>query len=234
MEQEKFEELGGGVAVCVSAAHTFGTDSFLLSAFAAPRRKDIVCDLGTGCGIIPLLWFRDDNAPQKAFGVDIQPQAIHQLRASLERSGLGEDRFAPVLADLRDLRDKLPMGGLDLVTCNPPYKAGGTGILSQSDSDRIARHETLCTLDDVCAAAARLLRFGGRLYMCQLPERLVDVCATMRQNRIEPKRIRFVQKNAHTAPWLILVEGKRGSKPFLRVEPPLLLDEVVLPHSFDI
>jgi len=90
---------------------------------------------------------------------------------------------------------------------------------------RIARHETLCTLDEVCACAARLLRFGGRFCLCQLPERLVDVLGAMRANKIEPKRVRFVQQRADSAPWLFLVEGKRGAKPFLTIDPPLILRE---------
>jgi len=111
------------------------------------------------------------------------------------------------------------------VTCNPPYKAANTGLVSAGQSALIARHETLCTLDDVCACAARLLRFGGRLCMSQLPERLVDVMEAMRRHRVEPKSIRFVAQEAGMAPWLFLIEGKRGAKPFLTVDPPILLQE---------
>lgn len=218
------EELGGGIRVSVSAAHTFGTDSFLLSGFAAPRAADTVCDLGSGCGIIPLLWFRADAAPKRAVAVDIQPQAIEQLNQSVALSGL-DGKLVPVLADLRELKTALDYASFDLCTCNPPYKAADTGIMSRSESDKIARHETLCTLNDCCAAAAKLLRFGGRFCLCQLPERLVDVLEAMRANKIEPKRIRFVQKDKDSAPWLVLVEGKRGSKPFLKAEPALLLCE---------
>ncbi len=216
------EQVGGGVEVCVTPQHTFGTDSFLLSYFAAPKKHETACDLGSGCGIIPLLWFRDkEKMPRHAYSVDVQQQAVDQARISVERSGLTQ-QLTVVHQDLCTLRT-LNGGTVDLVTCNPPYKAANTGLISRQDSDKIARHETLCTLDDVCACAARLLRFGGRLCMCQLPERLVDVLEAMRRNRIEPKRIRFVQQRWNTAPWLILVEGKRGAKPFLTADPPLLL-----------
>ena len=110
-------------------------------------------------------------------------------------------------------------GEFDIVTCNPPYKTNGSGILSRSNSDKIARHETTCTIDDVCKTALNLLRFGGKLCICQRPERLPDVLSCMRENGIEPKRLRFVAKNSTKAPWLFLVEGKKGSKPFLQVEP---------------
>lgn len=220
----KVEKVGGGIEVHVSPEHTFGTDSFLLSYFAAPKKRDVACDLCSGCGIIPLLWFRElSTAPQKAFAVEVQPQAVQQAQLSASDSAL-EGRLEVVQADLRFLR-QLPGGCVDLVTCNPPYKAANTGLVSEESSARIARHETLCTVDDVCACASRLLRFGGRFYMTQLPERLVDVLEAMRRNKIEPKRIRFVQQTAGGAPWLFLVEGKRGAKPFLTVEPPLVLKE---------
>lgn len=218
----KTENLGGGVKIATSAEHSFGTDAFLLARFAAPKPGDRACDLGSGCGIIPLLWLRDGL--EAASAVDIQPQAVEQMRVSTELSGLS-GRLVPILADIRDLKGVLPHGAFDLVACNPPYKAANTGIPSRSQSDKIARHETLCTLDDCCAAASRLLRFGGRFCLCQLTERLVDVFAAMRANKLEPKRVRFVQKDKSSAPWLVLVEGKRGAKPFLKIEPPLFLYE---------
>ena len=213
--------MGGGINICVSNAHTFGTDSFLLSYFANPKKYEIACDLCTGCGIIPLLWLRKELALKKAYAVDIQKAAYEQMLKSAEFSGLS-DNFVPVHSDLKAL-DGLPFGEFHLVTCNPPYKAENTGIMSESESDRIARHETMCTIDDVCKAAKKLLRFGGRLCICQLPERIVDVLSVMRENNIEPKRIRFVQNKANTAPWLILVEGKLGAKPFLQIDKPLIM-----------
>ena len=219
------ERVGGDVSICVTGLHTFGIDSFLLSDFAAPRKKDVACDLCSGCGIVPLLWFRDrGRAPGRAFAVDVQEQAVAQMKLSVEWSGLGEG-LVPLHADLCGLTALPGYSTVDLVTCNPPYKARGTGLLSAEEGVRIARHETLCSLDEVCACAARLLRFGGRFCLCQLPERLVDVLGAMRANKIEPKRLRFVQQRADSAPWLLLVEGKRGAKPFLTIDPPLILRE---------
>lgn len=218
------EELGGNISCCRSVSHNFGTDAFLLSGFARPKQNDAACDLCTGCGIIPLLWMRGEKIPKNVVAVDIQRDAIALLERSVKLSGLAE-RLVPLQADLRDLKGKLPFGAFDLVTCNPPYKAVGTGILSSSKSERIARHETMCTMEDCCAAAEKLLKYGGRFCVCQLPERLVDVFALMRAHKIEPKRMRFVQKDAFSAPWLVLVEGRRGAKPFLKAEPPLFLFE---------
>ncbi len=181
-----WEALSPSLSICVSRAHRFGTDAFLLADFAAPRRKDLCCDLGCGCGIIPLLWFRDEP-PRLCCGVDIQPLAIEQLQKTVEKNGLQKR-------------------------------------LSCQNAQKIARHEVCCTIEDVCQAASRLLRFGGRLCLCQRPERLCDTLVAMRAAGIEPKRLRFVQQRPDKAPWLFLVEGKKGSKPFMAVEPPLLIE----------
>lgn len=222
-----FETLEEQLTICVSSDHKFGTDAFLLSHFAGIRRKDIACDLGTGCGIIPLLWFRKpEDAPKKVYAVDIQEKAFAQLAITVEKNKL-EQRLIPLHSDLKNLKDKLPtevFGSFDVVTCNPPYKAADTGILSELSSEQIARHEVLCTIFDVCEAASKLLKFGGKLCICQRPERLCDVLEAMRKFDIEPKRIRFVQQRETSAPWLFLVEGKKGSKPFLQVEQPLIVE----------
>lgn len=224
MSSYSYENIGGNIKLAVTNEHTFGTDSFLLSYFAKPKKKDKVCDLGTGCGIIPFLWFRtDETSPSKAWGIDVQKQAIDQISDSLKNSSV--ESFTPILADFREIKAHLPAGSMDLVTCNPPYKAQGTGVMSQSESDRIARHETLGSLDDVCRAAAWLLRFNGRFCLCQLVERLPDVVCAMRNNGIEPKRMRFVQNTIDAPPYLVLVEGSRGGKPFMKVEPSLVLRE---------
>ena len=217
MSDFTFESLSPTISVCVSPQHKFGTDAFLLADFAAPRRKDRVVDLGTGCGIIPFILHKHFK-PSQITGVDIQPQAIEQFARGISASQL-EGRLLPVCSDLKELN--LPAGNFDVITCNPPYKAPGAGILSETPPDQIARHETMCTIEDICRTAARLLRFGGRLCLCQRPERLADVLTAMHSAGIEPKRLRMVAKQYDTAPWLFLVEGKRGSKPFLQVLPTL-------------
>lgn len=224
-EDFSYELINGKLKICTSPEHKFGTDAFLLSDFAQVRRKDRCVDLGTGCGIIPLLWFREmEAAPQVAYGVDIQPQAIQQMKHTVEACQL-QDRLIPVEGDLKDLSPQLPADSFTLVTCNPPYKATNTGILNEADAHSIARHEILCNIDDVCRASARLLKFGGRLCICQRPERLLDTLEAMRKYKIEPKRLRFVQKKGDTAPWLFLVEGKKGSASYLKVEAPFLIQQ---------
>ena len=216
----KYEKLTDKIYVCASSDHRFGTDAFLLTYFCGYRAKDKVCDLGTGCGIIPLI-MQKLRPPQVTYAVDIQEGAIEQLRLGMERSETCG--IVPVCADLKELWEGAPLGQLDLVTCNPPYKADNAGFQSEITAQRIARHEIMCTIDDVCAAAEKLLKFGGRLCVCNRPERLSDVMFAMKSHNIEPKRLRMVSKNPDEAPWLFLIEGKKGSKPFMRIEPQLYI-----------
>ncbi|MDE5771572.1 MAG: methyltransferase [Ruminococcus sp.] len=220
MTEYKYEKLTDKIYVCASTEHRFGTDAFLLADFSHYRRKDKVCDLGTGCGIIPLI-MQKKMPPQIIYAVDIQENAVEQLKAGIEKSEVSG--IVPICADLKELWENAPVGQLDLVTCNPPYKAVNAGFESTVTAQKIARHEIMCNIDDVCRAASKLLKFGGRLCVCNRPERLADVVCAMRNNGIEPKRIRFVSKNPESAPWLFLIEGKKGSKPFMQVEPQLYI-----------
>lgn len=215
-----FEKLGESCEICVTKEHTFGTDAFLLADFAKARHKDIVCDLGTGCGIIAVL-MRLRYEPKQVYGVDIQPQAIEQFELTVSRSGLKETY--PLLMDLKALTNDAPLGRCDLVTCNPPYKAAKAGIESELSAHKIARHEILCNISDMCAAGNKLLKYGGRLCLCNRPERLADVMCAMRENGIEPKYLRFVSKSANDAPWLFLIEGRKGGGSFMQVLPQLYI-----------
>ncbi|MCM1506815.1 MAG: methyltransferase [Ruminococcus flavefaciens] len=220
MTEYKYEKLTDKIYVCASTEHRFGTDAFLLADFSRYRKKDKVCDLGTGCGIIPLI-MQKKLPPEVIYAVDIQEGAIEQLKAGMEKSEV--NNIVPVCADLKELWENAPLGQLDLVTCNPPYKAVNAGFESAITAQKIARHEIMCNIDDVCRCAGKLLKFGGRLCVCNRPERLADVICAMRNNGIEPKRIRFVSKNPDSAPWLFLIEGKKGSKPFMQVETQLYI-----------
>lgn len=220
MTEYKYEKLTDKIYVCASNEHRFGTDAFLLADFSQYRQKDKVCDLGTGCGIIPLI-MQKKMPPQIIYAVDIQENAVAQLKLGIEKSGVSG--IVPICADMRELWENAPLGQLDLVICNPPYKAVNAGIESVITSQKIARHEIMCNIDDVCRCSSKLLKFGGRLCVCNRPERLADVICAMRNNGIEPKRIRFVSKNPESSPWLFLIEGKKGSKPFMKIEQQLYI-----------
>lgn len=220
----QWENLSDTIQIAIDDTHRFGTDAFLLEHFAAVRGIDTVCDLCAGCGIIGLLMLRRERPPRSVTAVELSPDAVALMHRTSAVSSL--TGFTPVSGDLRNIRTLLPAHSFRLVTCNPPYFSAGTGFLCPEDSRRRARHEQQesCTLEEVCAAAAWLLQYGGRFCLCQRPERLTDVLSALRQNRLEPKRLRWVQQRPEKAPWLFLVDGKAGAKPGLTVEPPLIME----------
>ena len=222
MEQNtvKKEPLGKNFYVNVSHNHTFGTDAILLSNFASSTRKDRAVDLGTGCGIIPLIMLRD-GLLESAVGVDISSEAT--LLAEQTKNELGLENFTVINSDLNDLKGKIEFGHHTLITCNPPYKEITGGTVSDNKHLAIARNEVLCNLKDVCQCASRNLKFGGLFFMVHRPERLCDIFACMRESGIEPKRIRTVHSYADKGPVLVLVEGKKGGNPKLIYENPLVI-----------
>lgn len=221
-EGEHIEELGCGVRLIVSKNHTFGTDALILAYFASPKKRDVACDLGSGCGIIPFLWLRDGLC-DKIYAVEIQKNACGQMLRSLTECDNNE-KITVYNRDLKRLGDIFEAGGFDLVTMNPPYKDADCGIKSGDECARIARHEVACNIDDIAKCASRLLRFGGRFCICHRPERVFDAMTAMRDHGIEPKRLRFVSKRGDTQPWLVLIEGRRGGQNGLKVEKPLIVE----------
>ena len=223
MEQSiKKEPIGKGLFIAVSKNHTFGTDAVLLSNFASDKKVKKHCDLGMSCGIISMLLLREEVTAE-TFGVDISKEAVELARFTADEYSGG--KFTPILADLKDLRGILPFSEFDLVTCNPPYKAEGAGIVSETATDKVARHETECSLEDVIKVSSKLLKSSGRLCICQRPERLTDIMDLMRKYKCEPKRLRIVCKKEGTEPWLVLVEGRRDGKSGIRILPPLFVYE---------
>ena len=218
-----FERLSDDVKIAVSPDHTFGTDAVLLAHFANIKRKDRALDMGSGCGIIPFLWLRDEGQ-SPVHCLDIQENAIEQINYSIKENGF-KQRLFPHLCDLREISGEFKAEGFTLVTMNPPYKPINTGFESISESARIARHEVCCNIENAVKAANYLLTFSGRFCMCHRPERLVDALTVMREYKLEPKRLRFVIDKEGEEPFLFLVEGKKGAKPFLRVEPDLIIKD---------
>lgn len=220
---ERIDDLQrGGLRVIQRAdAFRFGTDAVLLVDFAAPRRHDRVCDLGTGTGIIPLLLYARENTIS-ADAVEIQPDMADMAARSMAMNGLNE-KIRVLPGDLRSIRTLLPHARYDLVTCNPPYgKAGGT-LLNPDASKRLARHEESCAIEDVACAAAWLLQNGGRL-CCVFPAaRMIELSDAMRKYRMAPKRIRMVHSRVEKAAHLCLMEGMLDARPGLIIEPPLVI-----------
>ncbi len=212
----------GDIKMYVSEDHRFGTDAFLLAYYAGVRHDSIVCDLCTGCGIVPLIFCKNAK-PHLIYAVDIQDEAISLLQRTVEENRL-ENVIQPILHDLKDIPQNLiTYETVDIVTANPPYMVSGSGSEKQSRAQAIARHELLCTVDDVCRTAGKLLKYGGLLRMCHRPERLSDVMAAMRKNKIEPKGLTFVHNSINDKPWLFLISGKKGAASGMVVEKPMIL-----------
>lgn len=214
----------GNIMINVSSDHRFGTDAFLLADFAAPLPSQNVCDLCSGCGVIPLYFCRR-KPPERIYAVELQREAVELIRRSVEENGL-QDRIIPVQADLCDkeaLVQLVPREKMDMVTVNPPYYRENSGKERISEAQRLARHEIACDLEKVIEAADLLLKYGGVLKMCHLPERLAEAFFLMQKSRIEPKRLTLVYNKEGEKPWLALIEGKKGGKTGLVVDRPLVM-----------
>lgn len=219
----RWEPLTEAGKVLVTKEHCFGTDTLLLSRFSAPKKGELAAELGAGCGAISLLWCLSDET-LRVHAVELQEEACSLLRRSVSENRL-EERLSVHHADLRALKGELEAGKFDLVACNPPYSAEGSGLKSSVTARSMARHEETCTLREVIESAARLLKFGGRFCLCQRPERLCDVLTELRRASLEPKRLLFVQQRQKSAPNLFLAEGKKGAKPNLQLLANLVIED---------
>lgn len=218
----KKEQLGGGRFVYCSDTHRFGTDAVVLEYFALQNKTPTrVCDLGCGCGIIPMLLVRD--GVESITGVDIQDECITLLKSAVDSQGLC-DKITPMLADLCHLPVAMN-GTFDLVTMNPPYKRSGAGLMSENEGLNIARFEIKCDFSGIAKAAAKLLVPGGRFCVCNRPDRTADMIINMRENSLEPKRMVTVSARRDTAPMLVLIEAVKGGKPDMIIDTPIFIED---------
>jgi len=220
-EYERVDDLQfGGLRIIQSQrGFRFGMDAVLLAHFADVRPGDRVADLGTGTGIIAILLCGHTKAGS-VVGVEIQPEMAGMAVRSVRLNGL-EDRISILQGDLRHAHDSLGYGNFDVVTCNPPYERRGSGVACRDESSTIARHEEACTLQDIAREAYSLLRHGGRMEIIIRADRAVEALLTLREARLEPKRIRLVCPGAGRSPNLVLIESTRGGNPGVRWDPPL-------------
>ncbi len=208
-------------------AFRFGMDAVLLSGFADVRKGETAVDLGTGTGIIPIL-LEAKTPGRKFYGVEIQPEMADMAGRSVLLNGL-EEKVTIVQGDIKMLlkgTELLPaelFGRTDAVTSNPPYMKSEHGLRNPDDALAIARHEVSCTLEDVCSAAARLLRCGGRFYMVHRPHRLPEIITAMKAVRLEPKRLKLVHPFIDREANMVLIEAVRDGRPECKVEKPLIV-----------
>lgn len=199
----------------------FGMDAVLLSNFARVKKGETVLDLGTGTGIIPILLTAKTEG-KRFVGLEIQEESADMARRSVEHNHL-EEKIEIVNGDIKEAANLFGLSSFDVVTTNPPYMIGQHGIANASDTKAIARHEVLCTLEDIVRESARVLRPGGRFYMVHRPFRLAEILSKMVEYKIEPKRMRMVHPFIDKEPNMVLIEGTRGGNSRMTVERPLIV-----------
>lgn len=222
-EHERIDDLqrNGFQIIQNSEKFCFGMDAVLLSGFAKVKAGAKVLDLGTGTGIIPILLAAKTQAAVLT-GLEIQEESAEMASRSVRLNHL-EDRVRIVRGDIREARQIFGAAAFDVVTCNPPYMVAEHGFQNPGDAKAIARHEVLCTLDNVVSQAAMLLHPGGHFYMVHRPFRLAEIICKMSQYRLEPKRMQLVYPYVDKEPNMVLIEGVRGGNARMTVEKPLII-----------
>ncbi|MCD8348965.1 MAG: tRNA1(Val) (adenine(37)-N6)-methyltransferase [Lachnospiraceae bacterium] len=207
----------------IQSAHLFrfGMDAVLLSGFAQVKDGGQALDLGTGTGIIPILL--SAKTPGRHFtGLEISEASADMAARSVLLNDLS-DRIDIVKGDIKEADALFAPASFDTITSNPPYLQGSHGLLNPDLEKAAARHEILCTLEDVVRAAAKLLVPGGHFYMVHRPFRLAEIICVLSQYRLEPKRMRLVYPYVDKEPNMVLIEAVRGGRARMTVEKPLIV-----------
>ena len=199
----------------------FGMDAVLLTGFVKLKANDNVLDMGTGTGIIPILLSAKTKA--KSFtALEIQEDSADMARRSVELNDL-TDRIKIVKGDIKEASVLFAKASFDAVTCNPPYMIAEHGLNNPDDALNIARHEVLCTLEDVVSNTADVLKPGGKFFMVHRPFRLSEIMVMLSKYKLEPKRMQLVYPYVDKEPNMVLIEAVRGGKSRLTVEKPLIV-----------
>ncbi len=216
----------------------FGMDAVLLSGFATVKEGENAIDLGCGNGIIPVL-LSAKNPGRHFTGLEIQHEVADMARRSVEYNRIGK-RVEIVEGDIREASVLFGKSAFDVVTSNPPYMLGGHGLKNPDSAKAVARHEILCTLEDLVRETSLILKPQGRFYMVHRPFRLAEIITVLKKYHLEPKRMRLVYPFIDKEPNMVLIEAVRGGKPRMQVEPPLIVyrdvgvytDEIINIYSF--
>ena len=223
MERERIDDLGinGYQIIQKEQGFCFGMDAVLLSDFAQVKNGGRVLDLGTGTGILPILMEAKTKAVHLT-GLEIQPEMAEMAARSVKLNHL-EDKIEIVEGDIKEASAIFSHDSFDTITSNPPYMIGQHGLTNPEEPKAIARHEVLCTLEDVVSRTAKLLKPGGHFYMVHRPFRLAEIMTMLVKYKLEPKRMKlvhpFVDKDAN----MVLIEAVRGGKSMIKVEAPIVV-----------
>lgn len=201
----------------------FGMDAVLLSGFAVVREGERALDLGTGTGIIPILLEAKTQGESFA-GLEIQEEMAWMAERSVSLNQL-ENRVQIIQGDIKEASRIFGKASFDVVTSNPPYMNDQHGLKNPDLPKAISRHEVLCTLEDVVREAALLLKPGGRFYMVHRPHRLAEIITTLKEHKLEPKRMKLVHPFVDKEANMVLIEAVRGGKSMMKVEAPVIVYE---------
>jgi tRNA1(Val) A37 N6-methylase TrmN6 len=201
--------------------YRFSMDAVLLAWHAKPGLNDTILDLGTGCGIIPMiLAYR--NPEVRIYGIEVQTELADIANLNITENGMG-NRITILCRDMKTLKHEHVSGPVDLVVSNPPFRKTKSGRINPNQQRAVARHEIKTTLYDVAETARRMLKTSGRFVMIYPAGRITDVLTQMRASNIEPKWIRMVHSDKNTEAKTILVEGKKGGRSGLKINAPLFI-----------
>ena len=236
-EQERIDDLqrNGYRIIQHPDKFCFGMDAVLLSGFCRIKEGDRVLDLGTGTGIIPILLEAKTKA-KHITGLEIQEESADMATRSVLLNEL-EDKITIKTGDIKEAGVIFQAASFDAITCNPPYMIGNHGLKNPDAPKAIARHEILCTLEDVISQAAYLLKPGGNFFLVHRPFRLVEIFATLTKYKLEPKRMQMVHPYLNQEPNMVLIEAKRGAKSRITIEKPIIVYEkpgVYTPEIYDV
>lgn len=222
-EGERLDELhrNGYQIIQHSGKFCFGMDAVLLSGFARVKSGERALDLGTGTGIIPIL-LRGKTEGRDFTGLEIQEESADMARRSVAYNHL-EESISIVTGDIKEAAALFGAASFDVVTSNPPYMTGNHGLVNPEQPKAIARHELLCTLEDVVRETSKVLRPGGRFYLVHRPFRLAEIMTVLVKYKLEPKRMRLVYPFADKEPNMVLLEALSGGRSRITVEKPLIV-----------
>lgn len=223
---ERIDDIGFGSLKLIQKPRDFcyGVDAVILADFAAKKAKnppEVIVDLGTGTGVIPLILSHKTEA-SKIYGIEVQKDSCERAQRNAKLNCL-EDRLLFINGDVKDKEDwgKGLRAAADMVVSNPPYFRSGGGLVNGGSAKAIARHETTAGLEDFMECAGYLLKPKGDFFMIHRPARLVDLCCFARKAGLEPKEIRMVSPTEKAAPNIMLVHMVKGGGRELRLTRPL-------------
>lgn len=201
----------------------FGMDAVLLSGFAKVKEGEHVLDLGTGTGIIPLLLVAKSKGKHYT-ALEIQEESADMARRSVALNNL-EDKIEIVTGDIKESSKIFGLASFDVVTTNPPYMNNQHGLVNPNLQVAIARHEILCSLEDIIKESSRVLKPNGRFYMVHRPFRLIEIINMLSAYKMEVKNVRFVHPYIDKEPNMVLIEAIKGGKSMVKIQPPLIVYE---------